>query len=228
MEHGIFAGVALGFEVVGLIAFAASGALLAAAKRMDLIGMMALASVTGLGGGMTRDVLIGATPVAALESWWMLLVTLGTALVVFALYRIVHRLRRAMMLFDALGLGIFVVNGTMKAMLLGVNPVGSAVVGLLTGVGGGVIRDLIANDIPVVFQRDSKLYLTPALLGAAAIAALFSFGLTQWWINAIVALGVFAVRISSEILGWRAPSLKTNLLSVIDDSEEQRRGKRQR
>lgn len=216
MQPEIFTQVALSFEVVGLIAFAASGALLAAAKRMDVIGMMALASVTGLGGGMTRDVLIGATPVAALESWWMLLVTIGTALVVFVLYRIVHRLRRAMLVFDALGLAIFVVNGTMKAHLLGVNPVGSAVVGLLTGVGGGVIRDLIANDIPVVFQRDSKLYLTPALLGAAAIATLAAFDVSAWWISALVVLGVFTTRLISEVLGWRAPSLKTQTLNVID------------
>ena len=219
MQPEIFTQVALAFEVVGLIAFAASGALLAAAKRMDVIGMMALASVTGLGGGMTRDVLIGATPVAALESWWMLLVTIGTAFVVFMLFRIVHRLRRAMLVFDALGLGIFVVNGTMKAHLLGVNPVGAAVVGLLTGVGGGVIRDLIANDIPVVFRRDSKLYLTPALLGAAAIAALAAFDITAWWISGLVALGVFTVRLTSEVLGWRAPSLKTQTLNVISGDD---------
>ena len=216
METQIFTSVALGFEVTGLIAFAASGALLAAAKRMDVIGMMALATVTGLGGGMTRDVLIGATPVAALVSWWMLLVTIGTALLVFLLFRIVHRLRRAMLLFDALGLGIFVVNGTMKAHLMGVNPVGAAVVGLLTGVGGGVIRDLIANDIPVVFQRDSKLYLTPALLGAATIAALAAFDITAWWISALTALGVFAVRLTSEVLGWRAPSIKTQALDIVN------------
>ena len=222
MEPLVFGTVGLIFETAGLVAFAFSGALLAAERRMDLIGMLALAVVTGTGGGMARDVLMGATPVAALEGWWMLLVAAGSGLLVFLLYRLVRRLHRAMLFFDAIGLGIFVVNGTMKASLWGLDPIPASLVGLLTGVGGGIIRDLIANDIPVVFQRGTTLYLTPAAFGAGITALLFWLGWAHWWATLLVMLGVVLTRIASEIWGWRAPSLRTGAIEVIDSGSDQR------
>ena len=168
---------------------------------------------------MLRDVLIGATPVAALENWWMLIVACATGLLVFFLYRLIKRLHRAMLVFDAIGLGIFVVNGTLKAGLLELNPVAGATVGLLTGVGGGIMRDVIAGDIPVVFKRDTTLYLTPALLGAALTATLFELGWAQWWATLLITLLVMAVRFASEFWGWRAPSLRTQALSIIPQPE---------
>lgn len=219
MNPEVFSTVALAFETAGLVAFATSGALLAAERRMDIIGMIGLAVVTGTGGGMLRDVLIGATPVAALENWWMLIVACATGLLVFFLYRLIKRLHRAMLVFDAIGLGIFVVNGTLKAGLLGLNPVAGATVGLLTGVGGGIMRDVIAGDIPLVFKRDTTLYLTPALLGAALTATLFELGWAEWWATLIITLVVMAVRFASEFWGWRAPSLRTQALSVIQYPE---------
>lgn len=217
----MFTTVGLIFETAGLVAFATSGALLAAERRMDIIGMIALAVVTGTGGGMARDVLMGATPVAALQSWWMLLVAAGTGLLVFALYRIVHRLHRAMLVFDSIGLGIFVVNGTMKASLWGLDPIPASLVGLLTGVGGGILRDLLAADIPVVFRRDTTLYLTPAALGAGLTALLFWLGWAFWWTTLIVMIAVVFVRFGSEVWGWRAPSLRTGAIEVIRRPEQQ-------
>ena len=205
------------FSGIGILAFAISGALLAVQKRMDIVGMAGLAVVTATGGGMLRDVLIGATPVAALVDWWMLLVALGGALVVWVLHRWMARLDKPVLVFDAIGLGIFVVEGARKAIELGVGPVGAALVGMLTGIGGGILRDALANDIPAVFRRDSRLYLLPALVGSSAAAAAATLGFGQWWVLALIAVGVCALRIASELLRWHVPALKTEAIDIIRD-----------
>ncbi|WP_347753611.1 trimeric intracellular cation channel family protein [Agrococcus sp. ProA11] len=205
------------FSGVGILAFAISGALLAVQKRMDFVGMAGLAVVTATGGGMLRDVLIGATPVAAMVDWWMLMVALGGALTVWVLHRWMVKLDRPVLVFDAIGLGIFVVEGARKALEFGVGPVGAAFVGMLTGIGGGILRDALANDIPAVFRRDSRLYLLPALVGSSAASAAVVLGLGQWYVLAIIAAGVSALRIASELLHWRVPALKTEAITVIRD-----------
>lgn len=206
-----------GFSAIGILAFAISGAQLAVQKRMDIVGMAGLAVVTATGGGMLRDVLIGATPVAALVDWWMLLVALVGALVVWVMHRWIARLDRPVLVFDAIGLGIFVVEGARKAIELGVGPVGAALVGMLTGIGGGILRDALANDIPAVFRRDSRLYLLPALVGSSAAAAAASLGYGQWYVLAVIAAVVVALRIASELLRWHVPALKTEAITTLRD-----------
>lgn len=205
------------FSGIGIVAFAVSGALLAVQKRMDVVGMAGLAVVTATGGGMLRDVLIGATPVAALVDWWMLVAALGGALLVWVLHRWMTTLDRPVLVFDAIGLGIFVVEGARKAIEYDVGPVGAALVGMLTGIGGGILRDALANDIPAVFRRDSRLYLLPALVGSSAAAAAAHLGYGQWWVLAIIATGVVALRVASELLHWRVPALKTEAITIIRD-----------
>lgn len=210
------------FVALGVLAFAISGALLALQKRMDIVGMAGLAIVTATGGGMLRDLLIGATPVAALVDWWMLLVALGGALLVFLLHRWMDRLDRPVLVFDAVGLGIFAVEGTAKGLELGVGPVGAAFVGMLTGIGGGILRDALANDLPAVFRRDSRLYLVPALLGAAGAAVAGSLGAGNWVVLGLIALGVSTLRIASELLRWHAPAVRT---AAIPLQPEEPRGR---
>ncbi|GAA1418787.1 trimeric intracellular cation channel family protein [Agrococcus citreus] len=205
------------FSIIGILAFAISGALLAVQKRMDVVGMAGLAVVTATGGGMLRDVLIGATPVAALVDWWMLAVALCGALVVFALHRWMERLDKPVLVFDAIGLGVFAVEGARKAIDFGVGPVGAAFVGMLTGIGGGMLRDALANDIPAVFRRDSRLYLLPALVGSSAAAAAVHLGYGHWIVLALLAALVTALRIMSELLRWHLPSLKTEAIPTIRD-----------
>jgi uncharacterized membrane protein YeiH len=203
------------FNAVGVLAFAISGALLAIEKRMDLVGMAGLAVVTATGGGMARDMLIGATPAAALSDWWMLAVALLGALLVFLLHKWMSRLDKPVLVFDAIGLGIFVVDGASKAMQYDVGPVGAAFAGMLTGIGGGVLRDVLANDVPAVFRRESRLYLLPALIGSSMAAAAISLGVAQWWLMAGIAVVVCALRIASELLRWRLPAVKTDAMDVI-------------
>lgn len=204
------------FVVIGIFAFALSGAMLAVQKRMDIVGMAGLAVVTATGGGMLRDVLIGATPVAALVDWWMLLVALAGALAVFLLHRWMSHLDRPVLVFDAIGLGIFAVEGARKAIDHGVDPVGAAFVGMLTGIGGGILRDALANDIPAVFRRESRLYLVPALVGSSAAAAAVSLGVGNWIVLGVIAVLVVALRIASELLRWRVPALRTEALPIVD------------
>ncbi len=204
------------FVALGVLAFAVSGALLAMQKRMDIVGMAGLAVVTATGGGMLRDLLIGATPVAALVDWWMLVVALGGALLVFLLHRWMDRLDRPVLVFDAIGLGIFAVEGAAKGLEHGMGPVGAAFVGMLTGIGGGILRDALANEIPAVFRRDSRLYLVPALLGAAGAAAAGSLGAGNWLVLGLVAAGVTALRIASELLRWHAPAVATSAIPLAE------------
>ncbi|ERG65486.1 MULTISPECIES: trimeric intracellular cation channel family protein [Agrococcus] len=204
-------------NAIGIVAFAISGALLAVQKRMDLVGMAGLAVVTATGGGMLRDLLIGATPVAVLREWWMIGAALLGALAVFLLHRWMDKLDRPVLIFDAIGLGIFVVAGATKAVHHGVDPVGAAFVGMLTGIGGGILRDALANDIPAVFRRDSRLYLLPALLGSSAAATAEWMGWGHWAVLTGIALVVCALRIASELLDWRVPSLKTQAIPTVRD-----------
>ncbi len=212
---GWLATARLTFSIIGILAFAISGALLAVQKRMDVVGMAGLAVVTATGGGMLRDVLIGATPVAALVEWWMLAVALGGALVVIAFHRWMERLDKPVLVFDAIGLGVFAVEGARKAIEYGVGPVGAAFVGMLTGIGGGMLRDALANDIPAVFRRDSRLYLLPALVGSSAAAAAVELGYGNWVVLAVLAALVTALRIMSELLRWHVPALKTEAIPII-------------
>lgn len=193
------------FVVVGVFAFSISGALLAVQKKMDVVGLAGLAVITAVGGGIIRDVLIGAIPPAALVDIWMVGVALVGALTVLLANRWMGRVTKPVLFFDAIGLGVFCVQGAVKAVEFGVGPWGAAVVGMVTGIGGGVLRDVLANDIPTVFRRDSRLYFVPALLGAALTALLLGLGVSHPLALAPVALLVVLLRILSEAFNWRAP-----------------------
>src|SRR3954447_16381852 len=151
-------------DLVGIFVFAISGALVAVRRRYDAFGVLVLAGTTGLGGGFLRDVLIGAAPPAALADWRYLLVRVAGGLITFVFHPVVGRAERVINIFDAAGLGLFCVTGALKALEYGLGPVPSALMGMVTGIGGGMARDLLAGRVPVVFS--SELYATPALAGA--------------------------------------------------------------
>ncbi len=155
------------FDLVGIFVFAISGALVAVRKGLDIFGVLVLAGTTGLGGGFLRDVLIGATPPAALADWRYLLVPVGAGLLTFGFHPVVGRLERMVNVFDAFGLALFCVAGALKALDHGLGPVPAALMGMVTGIGGGMIRDVLAGRVPVIFR--GELYATPALAGAAVV-----------------------------------------------------------
>lgn len=190
-------------ELAGIFVFALSGGLVAVRKHLDIFGVLVLAGTTGLGGGFLRDVLIGATPPKALEDWRYLLVPVGAGLTVFVFHPTLGRLERLVNVFDAAGLGLFCVTGALKALEYGLGPIPAALMGMVTGIGGGMARDLLAGRVPVVFS--SELYATPALAGAAWAV----FAHDQGWQIGIVALpGVlvcFGWRVLAIVRNWRAP-----------------------
>ncbi|MCW2842236.1 MAG: hypothetical protein JWN22_152, partial [Nocardioides sp.] len=152
-------------DLVGIFVFAISGALVGVRKDLDLFGVLVLAGTTGLGGGFLRDVLIGATPPAALADWRYLIVPVAAGLLTFWFHPVLGRRERTVNVFDAFGLGLFCVTGALKALDYGLGPAPAALMGMVTGIGGGMARDVLASRVPTVFRGD--LYATPALAGAA-------------------------------------------------------------
>jgi uncharacterized membrane protein YeiH len=190
-------------DLAGIFVFAVTGALVAVRKTLDVFAVLVLASVTGLGGGFIRDVLIGATPPAALADWRYLMVPVAAGLVTFAFHPTVGRLERVVTVFDAFGLALFCVTGTLKALSYGLGPVPAALMGMVTGIGGGMLRDVLAGRVPVIF--DGVLYATPALAGAAVAVVLDRLGLPVW-VVATAGSGTCVVwRLLALRRGWRAP-----------------------
>ncbi|WP_277501411.1 MULTISPECIES: trimeric intracellular cation channel family protein [unclassified Nocardioides] len=190
-------------DLVGIFVFAISGALVAVRGRLDLFGVLVLAGTTGLGGGFLRDVLIGAVPPAALADWRYLLVPVVAGLVTFRFHPTLGRLERPVGVFDAFGLAVFCVAGAVKALDYGLGPLPAALLGMVTGIGGGMVRDLLAGQVPVVFR--GELYATPALAGAAVAVGGLELGLPLLPV-AVVGAGTCLVwRLLAMWRGWRAP-----------------------
>ena len=156
-------------DLMGTFVFAISGAAAGVKGRLDVFGVSVLALVAGNAGGVTRDVLIGFVPPAAITDWRYVAASLVAGGTTFMWYANVRRLQRVVLLFDAVGLGIFAVSGAQKALAYGVHPFAAVLLGMLTGIGGGIVRDLLVNEIPVVLRTD--LYAIAALAGAAIVAA---------------------------------------------------------
>ena len=198
-----FAALLIVLDLVGIFVFSVTGALVAVRKNLDLFAATVLAGVTGLGGGLLRDVLIGATPPAALADWRYLLVPLAAGLLTFAFHPVLGRLERVVTVFDAFGLALFCVTGALKAVDYGLGPLPAALLGMVTGIGGGIIRDVLAGRVPVIFE--GVLYATPALAGAAVAVLLDRTDLPL----AVVAAAGFSTclgwRLLALVRGWRAP-----------------------
>ncbi len=190
-------------DLSGIFVFAISGALVAVRRRLDVFGVLVLAGTTGLGGGFLRDVLIDATPPAALADWRYLLVPVLAGLLTFAFHPALGRLERVVTLFDAAGLGLFCVTGAVKALEYGLGPVPAALMGMVTGIGGGIARDLLAGRTPAVFS--SELYATPALLGATWAVLATLGGFVELAVTVPGALLCFGLRMLALRRDWKAP-----------------------
>ena len=183
--------------------FAISGATRGVHRRLDLFGVLVVAWVAAVAGGIARDLLIGAIPPAAIADWRYLATAVAAGLVGFFASDAIARLKTPVLLFDAAGLCLFAVTGTQKALAFGLDPVMAAMMGMITCVGGGVARDLLTLQIPTVLQ--SELYAVAALAGAASVA------LGAWAGLPILPTAVFGaslclfLRLMSMYRGWRLP-----------------------
>ena len=190
-------------DLAGIFVVAISGALVAVRKGFDLFGALVLAGTTGLGGGFLRDVLIDATPPAALADWRYLVVPVVAGLLTFSFHPTLGRMERGINVFDAFGLSLFCVTGALKAVEFGLGPVPAALMGMVTGIGGGMVRDLLAGRPPVVFN--SNLYATPALVGAVVAVGLDRTSLPLIVVVVAGAGVCLVLRLLAMVLDWRAP-----------------------
>ena len=198
----------LGFDLLGTFVFALSGAVLAVRHRLDLFGVLVLACVTAVTGGIVRDVLIGAIPPASLADWRYLATAMLAGMVTFWWHGSIERLRNPVQLFDAAGLALFAVLGTGKALAFGLSPFAATLLGIITGIGGGIARDLLVARTPVVLQQ-TELYAAAALVGSGIVAIAHAFGWPQAPAMAAGALLCFGLRYGAIRRGWRLPVAKS-------------------
>jgi uncharacterized membrane protein YeiH len=192
-------------EIVGIFVFAISGALLAVRKNFDVFGMAVLAEVTALGGGLLRDLIIGAVPPAAFTDLGYFVTPLVATALVFFLHPHVERIQVAVNVFDAAGLGLFCVTGTTKAYEYGLGLTSSATLGLATAVGGGVLRDVLANEVPSLLRWDRDLYAVPAMVGAAMVVLCIRFEALNPFTSGLAVVTAFVLRLLAMRFHWRAP-----------------------
>lgn len=193
-------------DLVGTFAFAISGGTLAVRKRFDLFGVLVLSFTAAVTGGIVRDVLIGATPPVALANWHYLAVSCIAGLATFYRGDAIERMQNPVQLFDAVGLGLFAVTGATKALEAGLAPGGAMLLGMVTGIGGGMARDILAMRIPVVLQSD--LYAVAALAGAAVVVVGSLMDGPQPVLLVCGALLVFFLRFMAVRHGWRLPTAR--------------------
>ena len=190
-------------DLVGTFVFALSGAALAVQRGMDLFGVLVLAFVTAVVGGLTRDVLIGAIPPASIAGWHNLALATAAGLLVFQFYEKFDWLQHPVLFFDAAGLGVFAVAGTQKALDHGIAWPMAAILGMLSGIGGGMVRDVLTAQVPTVLRSD--IYAVAALAGALVVVAGRAFGLPPTTVALVgIALCVF-LRLMALYRHWRLP-----------------------
>lgn len=200
--------VLVAVDLIGVFVFGLSGALLAVRKQLDVFGIAALAFAAALGGGIIRDVLIGAVPPIALTDGRYTLAALAAAAVVYASHQQLERLGPAVRIFDAIGLGFFAVAGASKALDAGLPGWAAVGMGMVTGIGGGVVRDVLAGEVPLVLRRE--IYALAALLGAAIVAVAYELDVYGPLPAAVAVLVTFAIRFLALRRNWNAPTARQN------------------
>ncbi|WP_024794636.1 trimeric intracellular cation channel family protein [Tomitella biformata] len=191
-------------DLIGTAAFAASGASIGVYKRLDLFGVCVVGITTGIGGGIVRDLLLGVTPPVSMDRWQNITVALVFSLAVFVFHPAVDRIKGAVLVLDALGMGVFATTGASTALVLGANWWAAVIIGATTAIGGGVLRDVLVNEMPLVLRRD--LYATPALVGAGLVVGAHAIGLPFPWGLVIGTVTATTLRLLALARGWNLPT----------------------
>lgn len=202
-------------DLIGTFVFAISGAVAARQRRLDLFGIAAVAFVVACGGGIVRDICIGAVPPAGLSNWRYLATSLVATAVTILAYPQVRRLRQPVLFFDAIGLGLFAVAGAQKALVYSHSAELAILLGIVSAVGGGVMRDVVLSRVPAILERE--IYASAALLGAVAQVWMFYAGWTSWWTPWFATIACVLVRLASLYWGWRLPVFRDRQATVSRD-----------
>ena len=195
-------------DLMGTFVFALSGALAGVKRKLDLFGVLVLSFAAGNSGGITRDVLIGAIPPGAVNDWRYLSVSLVAGVTTFYFSPLIVRMWNPVLLFDAAGLALFAVAGSSKALAYGLNPVMATVLGMVTGIGGGMVRDVLLAEIPTVLR--AEFYAVAALAGAAVVVIGHTLQLPAAPVTAVALILCFWLRVMAIRRGWRLPVAKFN------------------
>jgi len=193
----------MAFDLGGTFVFALSGATAGAKHRLDLFGVLVLSFAAGNSGGVARDVMIGAAPPVAISDWRYIAVSVLAGLITFYWYRLISRLRSPVLVFDAAGLALFAVSGTSKALAFDVGPAGAMLLGVLTGIGGGIVRDVLVREIPTVLR--TELYAVAALVGAAVVVIGRMLHVPAFAAALAGAVLCFGLRFMAMRRGWQLP-----------------------
>jgi uncharacterized membrane protein YeiH len=190
-------------DLAGTFVFALSGAMAGVARKLDLFGVLVLSFAAANSGGIIRDVVIGAIPPAAIDDWRYLGVSLLAGVITFCFPAAVKQQWNPVLLFDAAGLALFAVSGAHKALAYGLNPIMATLLGMVTGIGGGMARDILLTDIPVVLRAD--LYAVAALLGAGIVVGAHVLQLPAGPATLVGAALCFGLRVLAMKRQWQLP-----------------------
>jgi len=190
-------------DIIGTFVFALAGATAGVRRQLDLFGVLVLSFVAATFGGIARDLLIGAVPPAALSEWPYMAAALLAGLITFRWYDGIERLGTPVRMFDAMGLSLFAVAGSQKALAFGLDPLFAAPIGMLTGIGGGMVRDVLLAEVPTVLKSD--LYAVAALAGAVVVVMGNTLHLSDT-VSAVTGAGLcFALRMMAVRYDWHLP-----------------------
>jgi uncharacterized membrane protein YeiH len=205
----IATGTLLALDLIGTFVFALSGAIVGVRQRLDIFGVLVLSFAASSAGGIMRDVLIGSVPPAVIGDWRYLFAALLAGLLIFLWfprYLQSSRVHYLILLFDAAGLGFFAVTGTQKALGYGLNPIMAPLLGMLSGIGGGMLRDVLVAEIPTVLRSD--LYAVAALAGAVVVVIGDQLGIPSSAAAIVGAAICFCLRLLAIHRGWQLPSAR--------------------
>lgn len=192
-------------DILGTMVFAISGALAGRDKKLDFFGIAAVGLITAIGGGTVRDVLLGSTPVGWMKDL-IYLAMIGSGILISLLFgKVVLKLRRTFFMFDTVGIAVFTVLGLQKALNLGVHPVIAIMMGMVSAVFGGVIRDIVCNEIPLIFRKE--IYALTCLCGGILYVILDRFAVEQV-INIIITVSFIVIfRVMAVKFKWKLPDI---------------------
>lgn len=202
-EPGLVSTLLVVFDLGGTFVFALSGATAGVKHRLDLFGVLVLAFAAGNSGGIARDVMIGAIPPAAIGEWRYVAVSILAGLITFVWYRVIDRLNSPVLIFDAAGLALFAVSGAGKALAFHAGPFAAILLGMLTGIGGGMARDILTARVPTVLRGD--IYAVAAVAGAVVVVLGRLANLPGTATTIVGALLCFAIRYLAIRRSWQLP-----------------------
>jgi len=194
-------------DVIGTMAFAISGVLTALNKKLDPFGVFIIAFVTAVGGGTLRDVLIGRTPVGWMQDLTYVYMISSGFFLALIFRKKLDRLRKSLFLFDTIGLGVFTLIGLEKGIEIGLHPIICIALGTMTACFGGVIRDILCNEIPIIFRRE--IYATICIIGGMVFFALKYFNLNNDILYLVTSLVIIIIRLMAVKFKWYLPTIGT-------------------